>query len=366
MAVSNGDYSKFTITSDDAEVTVSPSWFGGGFIVCENGRSPILDTIVNLNGLASSSGYYLNNSSLGFIKTGAGMRNGNNRGIHASNSSSLAADGCVFTGFSQAGAHASRNSRIQCADADFSGNSQDSGSNFGAVYASRGSVIHGPNIDASSSGGDGVRAQRLASIIVPDINLSNCTRIAFVANGAFILSDSGSPTLTNLAGQLIVASGGGQIKIGASNATFQPGMTDNAIDSRDSRVVADEVGLSGHEGIGVFSEGAGALVDISAASITGGTYGIWAAFGSTINARLATVTGATSIGVRSSGGSRVVIEDGSVTGSSSDDLNISSGGWINADSCTTTNGAGNPDVLDTNLTGGFNFANNGDRGFIWA
>lgn len=362
ISVSNGDYSFIRITSDDAEVTVSTSWFGGGFLVCENAVAPTLATIINLNHLATSSGYYLNNSSRGFIAPGSGMRNGANRGAHISNGSTLAADGCVFTGFDQAGIHASRASTVQCADADLSGNSQDPANTFGALYASRNSRIHGPNIDLTNSGGDGVRVQRLASIVVPDIDVSGCAGIAFVANGGDIMSDSGSPVTNGMHGQLINAANNGRIYLGGVNATFVAGMTDFAIECRQGIVYVRDLTMSGQEGICIYAIGAGAKVDCPAYTVTSGQDAVNCLDLAEVNIERCNITGQTRYGVSAASGAKVTVEDGTVSGSVNNDLNCVKGAQIFAFNATTSSGAVN--VADTNFSN-FNTIE-GNKGIIWA
>lgn len=362
VSVTNGDYGYIRITSDDAEVVVDPLWGGGGFLLADNARSPVLDTVVNLDGLATSSGYYLNNSSVGYIISGAGMRNGANRGAHISNGSTLAADGCVFTGFDQAGIHASRASTVQCADADLSGNSQDPANTFGALYASRNSRIHGPSINLTNSGGDGVRVQRLASIVAPDVDVSGCTGIAFVANGGDIMSDSGSPTTNNLQGQLLNAQNNGRVYLGEVNATFDAGMTDFAIECRQATVYIKLLTMSGHEGIGIYAIGAGAIIDCPAYTAVGGLDGVNCLDLASVNVERCNITNQTRLGVFATSGARVTIEDGTVSGSVSGDINCDKGSQIVAINATTTSGAVN--TADTNFSA-FNTIES-NKGIIWA
>lgn len=362
ISVSNGDYSYIRVTSADATVTVAPTWFGGGFLFCGNGRPPILDTVIDLNGLATSSAYYLNNSSVGEIAPGGGCINGANRGAHISNGSTLAADDCIFTGFGQAGIHSSRASTVQCANANLSGNSQDPTNTFGALYASRSSRIHGPNINLTSSGGDGVRVQRLGTIVVPDIDVSGCAGIAFVANGGDIMSDSGNPVTANLQGQLINAGNNGRIYLGEVNATFAAGMTDFAIECRFATIYVRDLTMSGHEGIGIYAIGAGAKVDCPTYTVTSGQDGINCLDLAEMNIERCNITGQARYGVNAASGAKVTIEDGTVSGSAINDLNCVKGAQVIAINATTTSGAVN--VADTNFSA-FNTIE-GNKGIIWA
>jgi len=366
IAVSNGDYSKFIISSDNAEVTLDPSFNPNTSVInCINAKSPILDTLFDCNGIIDTAAFNLTGGSTGFVNPNKGMKNGNNRGLHVQNSSNCYADYAVFTGFGQAGIHSSRDGTIQCSYADVSGCSQDPANSFGALYASRGSLIHGADIDVSNSGGDGVRAQRQATIVCAGVNVSGCEKIAFVANGGNISCDSSPPIMTAIKGQAVVVQSGGQIHMGINTITFAAGMTDKAIDCENGRVIAKGITMSGYEGIGVYGLGANSLIDVSDITLSGGTYGLWALDNANINAESCSITGASAIGVNCVSGAKISVEDGTVTGSGSLDINLAKGAWVTATNCTTTAGVGTPAIADTNMSVGFNFSNNGSKGFLW-
>lgn len=368
FSLSNGDYSKFVISSVDATVTADAA-FAGVAVDLDNAVSPVWNFVLDLNGAGLGVAFNVNNTSRAKINPQCGIINGTNRGLHATNASKVVADYCVFTGFQQAGVHSSRTSDVQCSYADFSGNSLDPANNFGAVYASRTSRIHGAGINASNSGGDGVRAQRQAIVSVPGIDVSGATKIALTAvSGARIYSENDSPIMTNLSGQGLVAQFGGYIGIGSTAITFATGMTSFAIESRNSQIICNGVSLSGHEGIGIYAKGTGAEIAAASSSITGGTSGAFVEEGAEANLANSTISNGTGNGVYANEAARVCVTSASVTGFSSNDLAIEKGSWISANGCTTTNGAGTPNRDDTNLggAGGFNFLDNGTRGFIWS
>jgi hypothetical protein len=331
-----------------------------------NGIAPIWNCVLDLAGTDFFNSYRLSENAFGLVSPNCGMLNGSGRGAHIENGSSAVLDSAVFTGFQQAGLHVSRLSDCQCSFADFSGNSKDPSNNFGGIYASRSSRIHGADIDARNSGANGVRAQRQSIITVPGINVSGSTGAAFVAaSAARIYSDINSPVMLNLASQAAIAHLGALIVIGNNNITFLAGVTSPAIECRESQIIINNCGLSGHESMGIFAKGAGASVQASNINIAGGTDSIFAEETATVNAAGCTVTGASLNGVIASAGSRICITNGSVTGSGSNDLAVTDGGSMFANGCTTTNGAGSPNASDTNLTGGFNFSDNGNRGLMW-
>lgn len=363
LLVENGDYGMFRISSVDPVVTVSPS-LTDTFLQAVNARAPVLNCLVDLAPCTAFGSYTLNETSLGVINPGCGLMNGT-RGAHVHNGSKCYMDEAVFTGFQQAGIHASRNGTIQCSYANLSGNSQEPTNTFGAVYASRASQIHGADIDATNSGGDGVRAQRAAIVSVPGINVSGATKIALVAvSSAHIYSGSNPPTMTGLLGRAIVAQQCAVVAIDGTTITLNGSSTDSAIEaSNNSQVSIGGSTISGHSGINIYASSSS--VSAGQVNVSGGTHGIFAEKTSSVDASLSQISNASSTGVLAQRGANVCVISGSVSGSSMGDLSVIHGAWISANGCSTTNGSGSPSLGDTNLTGGFNFADNGGRGFIW-
>lgn len=358
LLVSDGDFSQFTISSEDAEVVVS----GDFSIVGYNARMPVLNCLINLAASTLFDSFGVSRGSIAVINSGCGMKNGD-RGLHVENASICYADGAVFTGFQQAGLHVSRASICQCTGANFSGNSQDPANTFGSVYASRASNIHGADINASNSGGDGVRTQRLAVASVPGVNVSGAKKIALVAvSGSSIYSESSAPIMLNLQERAIVAQQGGKIVVNAATVTFAAGVVLPAVEARSSIVVCTNSSFSGHQGTGIFAQNAS--VDAGSVTITGGANGIFAEKTAHVNATSATITNVTANGVFARQGGYVCLQSASVTGSGSNDISIETGSWVTANGCSTTSSAGTPALADTSATG-FNFADNGNRGFIW-
>ncbi len=356
ILVENGDYSCFQLSSTDASVSSA----GDFSIVANNARAIVLNTIIDITNSTAFDSYKVNNGATGFIKSGAGMINGT-RGIHATNGSTCIADGAVFTGFVEAGAHSSRSSEIQATSANFSGNSTGGGL-FGAVYASRNSRIHGQFMDVTNSGSSAVRAQRFAKIACPEVDVSGAQGAAFLATlGGEIYCTSGDFTANNLEGAAIVCQDGRVVVSGTfSNINS---FSDPAIECRSGSVKFSGT-VSGYSGIVVYCLEGGSSY-CRGLQVTSGSHGLMAEQGGRINARSCSVSDMTGNGSVANRGGFIEINDGSITGSGGNDIAVQGGSWISAIGCTTTNGAGSPNTTDTNITA-FNFNDNGNRGFIWA
>lgn len=362
VLVENGDFGHFQISSVDSEVTVS----GNFSIIAVNARAPILNCLINLSASTEFDSYKLSKVASGLITAGSGMKNGQ-RGLHAEDASTCSADSCIFTGFQQAGIHCSRNSVVQCSYADLSNNSIDPNNNFGTLYSSRASRIHGADINATNSGGNAVRAQRYSVQSIPGIDVSGAADIAVVAaSGARIYSATSSLTGLNLQGQAASAGSGASLTLPGATFSSATGFSGTAIEVRSaSNCDLNQMSISGFTGLVLYGLES-SIINARDCVINGGSTAIRSEQGATINARGTQVTNQTANGVIADNGATLIISDGSVTGSVGDDLVIISGSWMVAENTTTTNGTGSPNVIDTNLTGGFNFSDNGKRGFIWA
>ena len=98
VSVANGDYSYISITSTDAEVSLSNT-FTGDFLKCTNGNAPILNCLIDAGGFCEN-GYYLE-SSKGQVNLACGVKNAGFHGLYANSSSNCVAGGSIFTGASQ-------------------------------------------------------------------------------------------------------------------------------------------------------------------------------------------------------------------------------------------------------------------------
>lgn len=356
VSVSNGDYGHFRISSEDAEVSVS----GDFSIKGDNARMPILNCLIDLENSTSFDSYLSSNGSVGFIESEAGMFNGE-RGIHATNGSSVVADGCIFTGFQQAGCHASRSSVVQCSDANFSDCSKGGGP-FGAVYASRNSLIHGQYVDVTNSGSSALRAQRLGRIAFPECDVSGAQGAAIIATlSGEVYGTSKAITANDLQAEAIVCQEGSKVNVsGVFNCSNS--FSGVAIECRGGHISAPEE-VTGYSGL-VINCLEGGVVNARNIKITSGSTAIRSEQGGRVNARGCDISGMTSNGVFADRGGFIEVCDGNITGSGSNDIACDKGSWVAANNCTTTNGTGSPSAGDTNFSS-LDFSDNGRKGFIW-
>lgn len=360
----DGDYSNFTITSEDAVVPVSSS-FAKSVISAINAKAATLGCLVDLNGKGNFAAYNLTNNSSGYILEGAGVLNGTGRGLYVNQGSTCTAIGAVFTGFGDAGCHVSRTSELECANANFDNNGL-LGGNFGAVYASRNSQINGADMSIQNSGGVALRAQRMAVITAPDCNASGATSYAVLATlGGKVYVSTGELIALNLKGAAVSCTNAGVVSI--PNAVFSsanPLFTDIAITIRSAGVSdINGVEITGFSGTNVYASES-ATVCATSIKITGGTNGLVCEQGAVISARGAVISATTQNCIFTNRGGRIVVNDGNLSHTTGKDISCSGGSWINAKGCQTTTGVGTPNIADTNVAG-FNFFDNGDKGFIW-
>lgn len=181
FVISDGDYSQFTITSTDAEVTVSSSFPAAGtFLDATNARCPNFEILLNMNN-RGEIGIHLMQSQIK-IGTGCGVKNTLNTpetsaGIYAASCSEVVASNSVFTGNG-------RNIQITTASrADFAGSDLSNAYNIGA-YISRGSILNASDTDFSGaiSGTNSVGLYVLRSFVsaINGADFSDC-RIGCIA-----------------------------------------------------------------------------------------------------------------------------------------------------------------------------------------
>lgn len=340
LSVADGDYGYIRLTADDATVTVDGAYSSDRILEVSNARAPSWDMLIDANGVANRGLWYTNGST-GFITPTSGVTRTRERGLYLNNSR-VTANECVFTNigtvvsdFARA-AWVTRCSALVCEEAEMS----CSGST--AFYVSRNSQVHAASVNASCTGTTVVFAQRGSVFNGQEATYSGGTSatISCTRGGRIIINDS---AVNNVQGVGLQAFGAGT-SIFADGATLTPATgAQEAISARD-----------------------GAQISAQPLTINAGfEVGLFADRGGMVDTRVMSITGCTDYGVRVTNSGRVTSTSGSITGSGTEDLRVEGGGYICAKDCETTDGTGSPNVNDTNLTGGFNFADNGNRGFIW-
>lgn len=98
IEVSNGDYSHFVVTCDDAELLLSSSFpTNQKFIIGHNASLPVLGCLVDANSRTSGV-YEAWDNSRGFVMPNCGGKNSWGGGLYAYRGSSIAADNTIWTG----------------------------------------------------------------------------------------------------------------------------------------------------------------------------------------------------------------------------------------------------------------------------
>lgn len=230
----NGDFSRFRLTSEDAEVLVDPAWSAPAFtppqlpgqlrgvVECYNAVAPIWDFILDCNARADH-GLILFHSG-GHINALKGVRRSRVANIMAHEGSILSGGranisntlkGIVCTDGLQRGVWITYASSASCPYADLRNNGTDTNeSNHVAIFVSRGSHVQFDNCDCSGS----TRGLRTARSLVSarDATWDNIDGLVInafdgnqvtVAGGSFKDCGAASPNwLMAIAGSTVVAS----------------------------------------------------------------------------------------------------------------------------------------------------------------
>ena len=336
ISLSNGDWSRFTITSTDAEVTVD-SGFTGKFLLAENARAPTLDTVIDMDSTGDDGVWIAQQSSI-VIESGAGIKNSNGRGLYVGSGSGAKAEGSTWDGCGQSGdstdrtIFVTRTSRCSLQDATVA-NSQ---STDAAVYISRNSQVFAAGITISDSAGHATWCHRGSEYVAQSSTVTDCAKNGVFAQRSSTVDVNGS-TWTGI-GEFGIENIGGVTCAEGCDFTAAGSNTDAGIK------------ISG-----------GGIADVRNITLADFDEGIWAKGASTVSAANCDITDSTTRGVLAEQGSRVDVDAGSVVDSGTDDLQALTGSQIFADSCTTT--AGSPAVADCNVSS-FN-AIDSDNGIIW-
>ncbi len=338
VSVSNGDYSMFTITSDDAEVTVSPSWVGDRAMEVSYAIAPIWDILLNCDAVVNRGLWYTNGST-GLVLAGKGCRRTIERGLYL-NSSQVAANGCVFTDIGTTQSEQSRAvwvtrcSRLVCEDAVFSSSGNPS------IYLSRNSKMHAAYCTVTATGENIILCQRGSSFNGQEATYYGGSEVSIsVIRGAKVIMNGS--TLSGV-GKIGVSCYGAGAAAQLDEVEITPlSVGEEAIESRNGGSISSSSGLVINAGFDV---------------------GIYALRGGSVDVTGGAVTGCLSLGVSGNYGGIITYTNGSVTGSGSDDINSRRGSNVVAFDCTTTNGA--ISTADTNVSS-FN-AIDGNKGIIWA
>jgi hypothetical protein len=273
IEVYNGDFSMFTVESEDATVTLSASFPNtAAFIFGESAVLPFLGTLVNMNG-RGLAGYYARRNSSGYVLANCGIYGLGTGGSFGNQAPGLFANGgCVLYAVQSKSYNNPRNVWIT-RDSNFNGETSDFSGATGdiAIYGSRNCTLHIPDCDITNSAGGALVLRRSrATADATDFSSAGATAITLERTSQCSMSSRGGvkPKVNNSANDGISISEG-------SCFHFLDGeITNNA---RDGIAYAQ-----------------GSIGSVVSATITGnGRYGLAVRSGSTINASSCTITGNT-------------------------------------------------------------------------
>lgn len=343
VTLANGDFGQWEISSVDATVTLAPG-FVGRFVNCTNGVAPVLNTYII--GHAGVERIYSLFGATGKVMPTKGGQNTYGRILYG-NAATIDASGSVWKNHGDS-IYFSAGSSVQLGNALIDGATVTAN---GALVASRGSAVEAQGITIKNCE-FAVECKRAGSSInMHGSTLDNISRIGIRASRGAAVSCEGL-AITNL-GPSIRGSG-----LEAYAATISA--VENVTITYSSPPVSDG-------GYAVRASNGG-LVACPEIVIVNARTAIYAAQGGRIDASGCVVNGATSYGVISRQGSHVNVIGGSVKTSGGNDLRVTEGAIISANGCSTTNGVGTPNVIDTNLNGfgGLNAFGASGRGIIFA
>lgn len=339
VSLEDGDYSNFSIQSEDDALMLAPS-FTGRFISMVGGVAPRLECYVDANGSSLDRIYSVVNGS-GFVGVGCGGRGAKGRALYANNSFIYAA-GSIWRDFEDQ-LYASA-SLIQMGGALIEGGLVTTN---GSLVSSRGSSIEAQGLVMNNCQA-GLECKRAGSSInaheavFTNIGTRFCARAS--RGGSISLSEA---TITEVTGVGLEALDGGMISMG------EGALLSSALGNTNSGVRA-----------------IGGTVALGTSTVQGfGAYGVESRSGGWVSGEACKILDSGTIGVLAHKGGKALISSATVTGSGIKDIGVLDGGELNIKLGTTSNSpVGAPLLDDSNLVGfgTFNSITTSGRGIIWA
>ena len=345
LSVANGDYSRFMVTSTDAEVLLDPAFPTTDAVlrVGIDARGPTWDILVNCNSQAVGSAESVpaamiveGNSSLN-LGDGAGAKNtgGGAAGLFVFLNSLVTG---VRNDFSGCAGYSVLLSQV--ADAILShGDFRNSSHADAAVYVSRGCRFSAVASDFSGATGAGLRVRRSYALIIP--NDSASTRFDGCGGYAIQALQGSTVIAHHRAVPVTISNCGGGIEADGAGTTvdFRLGTIANVtadafLVSRDAEVNAQDVTATGVGGKVINAGGAGTSVHargLSAPSAAGG--GILASQGAIVSGHQADLSLNGGIAVDAHSGANVSVA-GADLGGSVMGIRVHGGGIVTASGAT--------------------------------
>ncbi len=195
LLITGGDFSRVSITSTDATVSLDAGFVGvtipdadyiPGEVVStypdplfyfRTCSAPRINCKIDMGGLFGEGVFYIN--STGFVGSGFGVINAGRRGLNARNSK-VWCGASDFRGALSTGIRAQLASTVHAGGAIVSGCCVTYEKTNGAVYASRSSLIELRSADVTNSGGVGVMCRR-SIITATDVDCTGSADVSFRA-----------------------------------------------------------------------------------------------------------------------------------------------------------------------------------------
>jgi hypothetical protein len=249
VSVENGDYSHFTITSDDAEVALDAGWTAGDHVAQGiNARMPNWGIVVDCGGkdTGSQAIRVVTNSSLQILD-GKGLKNAGSSGLFVSTNSCVTGDQTVFTGCGFRNVWISHRSDAWLERGTFTGSGGDAN-----VYVSRASTLYAAGGNFSSPAERGLMIRRSIAVLIPFGSSTN-TKFNHCPTTGLTVSDMSTViahTRSGAAAEFIDCGGNGANAIGGSTidlrgAIFTTVAGDAITTTTGAKVVATDATMTG-------------------------------------------------------------------------------------------------------------------------
>lgn len=387
LTVSNGDFSKFLITSVDAVLTVDATWSAtSSFVKATNASAPVLGCLVDMLTLGDH-GYNLEFNSRGYVLENCGVDNagglgvlGTGAGLFLNGASQCSARNSIFRG-AKRNVWISHSSQCYADFGDYSGcvgdaavyiarssiagvSYSDMTNSAGAGLRVRRSYVTALAADASGAAADGILAQEGSTVITNDqtvdpFNCDNCGQNGVSADASFVDFRGGT---AQGAINGIRATGGAKVVADGATLSSVGNPSARGINADSSIVIAQGAVMNDTTSTGVIGV-TGSTIDLTGAFINNSAgRGVDIGDASTAVLKSANVLNSGSDGVRAVGVSRIAAQGATITGSGTGfDVVVTIGSQVSLDGATTSSGA--PSAADTNV-GALNTFDS--DGMVWA
>lgn len=197
LFVRDGDFSRFTIASEDDVVSLAPGFDGvtdvggestGILILGYNARMPTLGCVIDM-GNQHGSGYVSEWGCSGFVLPNCGVINAGRNGL-SWHTGHCVAHGTVWSGANYSGIAVKYNGEVAAQAAVCDDCCQVSGDS--AVDVSRTSAVHFRWGSAKNSGASGINCRRTSRITFEEADLSGATLDGALIHGASAASGYGA------------------------------------------------------------------------------------------------------------------------------------------------------------------------------